>query len=286
MSILTPLQRESFERDGFLLMQDVCSQGLETYRQAVDEHAASDPLTVLRFGSEGQPVHCKIPQLAERDPVFRGLARAPLLVAVVEELIGRAFIFRDVVVTKPPGTGTVIHFHQDAAYWDVSRPDRVVSAWIALDDAPEEAGCLRVVPGSHKSLLRHRLAIRGKPIPDLAVRALRGAVSLTGTGDNPRSRSGRALRAVKKVVLGNATRIFPALSDLNDLHIAPEHIPVDQVVTLPVRAGDAILFPSQLIHGSGPNTGASPRRAYIATYVAADAVPLSEASRFLSARSS
>ena len=284
MSSLTAAQRDGYETDGFLLLEGLCTPSLEEYRRAVDDHAAVDPLTVIRFGKAGVPIHCKIPQLAERDPVFRKLARNARLIAAVEELIGPSLLFRDVVVAKPPRTGTVIHYHQDAAYWDVSAPECVLSAWIALDDAPVEAGCLRVVRGSHKSLLRHRLTILGRPLPHAALRALRAAVSLTGTGDNPRSAAGRALRAVKKVLLGNATRVFPALSDLNDLHIDPNRIPEDRIVALPVQAGDAILFPSRLIHGSGPNTGSSPRRAYIATYVARDAVPASETSRLLSAR--
>jgi hypothetical protein len=284
MSALTPAQRAAFEREGFLKLAGVCGSRLDEYRRAVDEHTASDPLTVMRFGSGGEPVHCKIPQLAERDPLFRALAQSPGLVDAVEELIGPALIFRDVVVTKPPRTGTVIRYHQDAAYWDVPQPERVLSAWIALDDAPEAAGCLRVVPGSHRRLEPHRLAIGGNALPGPVLRMLRGAVSLTGTGDNPRGPGGRALRSVKKIVLGNATRVFPALSDLNDFHIDPKRIPQDRVLSLPVEGGDAILFPSRLIHGSGPNTDASPRRAYIATYVAADGVSQADRSRLLPAR--
>jgi ectoine hydroxylase-related dioxygenase (phytanoyl-CoA dioxygenase family) len=284
MSVLTARQREDFARDGFLKMEGVCLSGLEGYRRAVDEHVSSDPLTVFRFGQSGERIHCKIPQLAERDEVFLGLARHPLLVDAVEELIGPALIFRDVVVAKPPRTGTAIHYHQDAAYWDVRPPERVLSAWIALDDSPEEAGCLRVLPGSQNALMPHGLAMAGKPIPDLVSRALRGAVSLTGTGDNPKSSAGRALRSLKKLILGNATKVFPGLSDLNDLHIDPERIPQDRLVSLPVKAGDGILFPSRLIHGSGPNTSSSPRRAYIATYMALECAPAGEASRFLRAR--
>ena len=40
-------------------------------------------------------------------------------------------------------------WHQDSTYWGLSKPD-VVTAWIALDEATAENGCMRYVPGSHR----------------------------------------------------------------------------------------------------------------------------------------
>lgn len=286
MNGLTPSERAEYREKGFLHLRGVCGAELPRYRTQVEEHlSGSDPLAVVRFGKNREPIHYKIPQLAERDDVFCELARNPRLVSTVEELIGPPLIFRDAVVAKPSRAGTAIHYHQDAAYWDVAPPERVVSAWIALDDAPEEAGCLRVVPGSHHHLLPHGLAVKGRRIPRPVSEALRRAVSLTGTGDNPKNGVQRALRRVKKYLLGSATKLVPALSDLNDLHIEERLVPQDRLVSLPARAGDVILFPSRLIHGSGPNTSSLPRRAYIVTYMGSECRVAGEPSgRFLSAR--
>ncbi len=285
MKALTQEQVEQFRRHGYLRVEGACAANLEEYRKAVEEHASRpDPLVAVRFGKNGEPIHCKIPQLAERDVLFRRLAQGPRLVSAVEDLIGPAVIFRDVVIAKPPRAGTIVRYHQDAAYWDVNPADRVLSAWIALDDAPEEAGCLRVLPGSHDSLFPHGLAIGGRRVPRFISAALRRAVSLTGTGDNPRTPGERVLAIAKKLVLGSATRLVPVLNDLNDLHIPEERIPQERIVSLPVQAGDVILFLSRLVHGSGPNTSAQPRRAYIVTYMGSGCrVAGEDSSRFLPA---
>jgi len=108
---------------------------------------------------------------------------------------------------------------------------------------------------------------------------------LTGTADNPKNSFQKLFGRIKNVLLGTATKLQPTLSDLNDLHIDPRLVVKERVVSLPVRAGDAILFQSRLIHGSGPNQGQSPRRAYIVTYMSTECRVAGESSsRFLSAK--
>jgi ectoine hydroxylase-related dioxygenase (phytanoyl-CoA dioxygenase family) len=40
-------------------------------------------------------------------------------------------------------------WHQDAPYWPILAPMTEVSAWVALDDADVDNGCMSMVPGSH-----------------------------------------------------------------------------------------------------------------------------------------
>jgi 2-oxoglutarate-dependent dioxygenase len=40
--------------------------------------------------------------------------------------------------------------HQDQSYFRVRPEDALVTAWIALDAATEENGCMAYVPGSHR----------------------------------------------------------------------------------------------------------------------------------------
>ena len=58
-------------------------------------------------------------------------------------------MFRDQVLLKPPG-GQDKPPHQDQSYFRVVPEDSLVTAWIALDAATEENGCMRYVPGSHR----------------------------------------------------------------------------------------------------------------------------------------
>jgi ectoine hydroxylase-related dioxygenase (phytanoyl-CoA dioxygenase family) len=87
------------------------------------------------------------------------------------------------------------------------------------------------------------------------------------------------------LILASATRLLPALNSLNDLLVDPRTLVKSGLVPIPARAGDAVLFSSLLIHGSGPNTSPHARRAYIVSYMAADCrVPNRNTSEFLPAR--
>ena len=84
------------------------------------------------------------------------IVHAPEVLDAVEDLIGPDIrLFHLSVWPKDPGTGTYVSWHQDATYFALD-PVCHVTAWVALTDAPVEAGCMEVVPGSHKlGQLRH-----------------------------------------------------------------------------------------------------------------------------------
>jgi ectoine hydroxylase-related dioxygenase (phytanoyl-CoA dioxygenase family) len=48
-----------------------------------------------------------------------------------------------------------VAWHQDVTYWGLE-PARAITAWIAIDDADVENGCMSVIPGSHRlGILEH-----------------------------------------------------------------------------------------------------------------------------------
>jgi non-haem Fe2+, alpha-ketoglutarate-dependent halogenase len=53
---------------------------------------------------------------------------------------------------KMPGDGKRVSWHQDASYWPLT-PSKVVTAWLAIDDASVENACMRYIPRTH--LLGH-----------------------------------------------------------------------------------------------------------------------------------
>jgi phytanoyl-CoA hydroxylase len=59
-------------------------------------------------------------------------------------------IWHDQVQYKPPVSGGPTGWHQDHPLWPIIQPADLVSAWVALDDAVIENGCMWMVPGSHK----------------------------------------------------------------------------------------------------------------------------------------
>jgi len=85
-----------------------------------------------------------------RDTVRR-LAFTPALVASVESLIGPGVsVMFSQIFFKPPEGGGPKPAHQDNYYFGPSDPDGIVTAWIALDDATLENGCLYFGEGTNR----------------------------------------------------------------------------------------------------------------------------------------
>jgi len=73
------------------------------------------------------------------------------IIDMVGQLIGQNIaLWGSTVFGKPAGTGKATPWHQDGQYWPI-KPLASCTAWIAIDDVGVENGCMRVIPGSHKS---------------------------------------------------------------------------------------------------------------------------------------
>jgi hypothetical protein len=87
------------------------------------------------------------------DPCFERLIDDPRLVEPMRDLVGdeRVALFTDKMNLKRPREGSRFRWHQDSPYWVhfCTHVDRLPNVMVALDDASEGNGCLRVVRGSH-----------------------------------------------------------------------------------------------------------------------------------------
>ncbi len=105
-----------------------------------------------------EPFHCL-------DPRLDALVDDPRLVEPMKDLLGAECValFTDKLNLKRPREGSRFRWHQDSPYWvfDCAHVDRLSNVMIALDDANEENGCLRVVRGSHRWGLLPGLPGRG-----------------------------------------------------------------------------------------------------------------------------
>jgi len=93
----------------------------------------------------------------------------------VESLIGRnILICGTTLFIKNPNEKGFVSFHQDAKYIGLE-PHNWVTAWVAITDANEKNGCMRMLSGSHKDNLKHHeqkfdknnLLTRGQTITDV-----------------------------------------------------------------------------------------------------------------------
>jgi phytanoyl-CoA hydroxylase len=103
-------------------------------------------------GWEGPSLNYRKIEKVELDPIFRAWINNPLFERVARGKIeGDIVIYRAVIMGKQAQGGTVLPWHQDGGkFWGLDR-DPELQIWTALDDAPEDAGCVEIVPASHRA---------------------------------------------------------------------------------------------------------------------------------------
>jgi phytanoyl-CoA hydroxylase len=86
----------------------------------------------------------------ERDDRFRAVLEHPVYAQVARAWYGAPVsLYRAVVFNKAAGGGTALPWHQDGGrFWGIDRQP-TLQLWLAIDDAPIEAGCVEIVPGTH-----------------------------------------------------------------------------------------------------------------------------------------
>jgi ectoine hydroxylase-related dioxygenase (phytanoyl-CoA dioxygenase family) len=78
------------------------------------------------------------------------LVHHPAVLDAVEDVIGPdILLFHFTLQTKEAHRATYAEWHQDDAYFRLDPPEQV-TAWLALSEASEQSGCMRMIPGSHK----------------------------------------------------------------------------------------------------------------------------------------
>ena len=107
--------------------------------------------------------------LLRHDARLTSMAHHPGLHGFLREVMrDDPVLLHDMVRAKPPSHGDK-PWHQDLTHFRVHESTPVVTMWIALDDAPEEAGCLYFIPGSHRNGPTKHVFDRDFQIPDDAI---------------------------------------------------------------------------------------------------------------------
>ena len=145
--VFTEEQIKQYEADGWVSPVD-----LLTSEQADECRSQLEAWELLRGGSlpshERSGAHILFPWIDQ-------LMRADRILDAVEDLIGPNILcWNSVFWIKEAESSSYVGWHQDLQYWGLSNSD-VVSIWIALSNAGEDAGCMNVIPGSHKETMDH-----------------------------------------------------------------------------------------------------------------------------------
>lgn len=155
---------KKYESDGFLMVEDLVSESelgdLQTrLREYTHGGRSTEKLSIqteprvtrgeLQVDHPGDGIR-KIDGLVESDDLFLKLGKHRNVLRVLEQILGIDIkMFRNGVLHKAPGVGSVKGVHQDSPYWPIE-PMSLCSCWFAIDDATPENGCMMVIRGGHK----------------------------------------------------------------------------------------------------------------------------------------
>lgn len=162
-AVLSRTDRTHFQEHGWVRVAGVFSTAeIERLLVAVERCLAAQPLdagerATTFVAPDGALAPRKLAAPFYLDAEFRSIVLDPRLTGAVAALGGgEPLLLMDHVFLKPPRQAQIKHPHQDNSYFRVSPAERVVSGWIALDDADLDNGCLFYLDGSQRlGLLAH-----------------------------------------------------------------------------------------------------------------------------------
>src|SRR5262247_3393378 len=100
--------------------------------------------------------------LHDLDPVFDAFSRKPGLAAICGDLgYAEPLLLQSMYIFKQPNIGGEVVCHQDATFL-YTEPLSVTGFWFALEDATQENGCMWALPGGHRLGLKKRFARDGQ----------------------------------------------------------------------------------------------------------------------------
>lgn len=158
--MLTAEQIEQFRRSGFVnggpVLDDASVDTLqaEVLRVIEDRENAAvpQPVRVANLSSDAEKPIWQIVNIYKASPAFQALVCNPKIAEMAAQLSGanQLRLWHDQIQYKPKETGGRLHWHQDSPLWSSLQPkDAQLTAWVALDDAEADNGCMYMIPGSH-----------------------------------------------------------------------------------------------------------------------------------------
>ena len=137
------------KRTNEIMLGEVTYEGM--FFQLDNETGRYEELVFGR-GWEGPSLNYRKIEKLEKDPLFRAWLENALFERIARALIANdVTIYRALIMNKAEMGGTHLPWHQDGgAFWGLDR-DPTLQIWTAIDAAPVEAGCIEVVPGSHRA---------------------------------------------------------------------------------------------------------------------------------------
>ena len=169
MTSLSSEQINQYKEDGYIAPINVLS------REEAEEIRVEIEIIEKKWPNELEGLGRNYIHLIS--PVFDKISHNSKILDAVEGIIGKnILICGTTLFIKNPDQKGFVSFHQDAKYIGLE-PHNWVTAWIAVTDANEENGCMRMWKGSHKEDLRnhnqkfdeYNLLTRGQTVENVPI---------------------------------------------------------------------------------------------------------------------
>jgi ectoine hydroxylase len=150
--MITLEQAITFDRDGFLLVEDLFSTEEVTVLLNAVEAATRIGENTFELKDTGGRASRLSLWMDIGDDVFGAVSASPRVVNGARALLREdVYHWHSKVMLKEPRQGGAWEWHQDYGYWyhDGAPYPRLLSCMVALDAATRENGCLKVLVGSH-----------------------------------------------------------------------------------------------------------------------------------------
>lgn len=144
---LTAEQIDLFHHNGFVkLPARLPIETVSTLKETILRNMCEEIAPIVRDAS-GRIV--RISQLWDREPIFREVAAAPVVLDALEAVLGPDILLvknRHNHATLNLAGGRGDYWHRDVSHWTRS----IVTIIFYLEDAPVERGCTHVIPGTQR----------------------------------------------------------------------------------------------------------------------------------------
>ena len=146
MSSLNEKQLKDYEDHGFVAPIDVLTlEEAKKIKEEIEYIEKKWPDELIGLGRNN--VHYI-------SPIFDQVCHNSKILDVVESIIGKNILVGGTTLfIKDPDKKGFVSWHQDAKYIGFE-PHNWVTAWLAITDANEENGCMRMWSGSHKEKIK------------------------------------------------------------------------------------------------------------------------------------
>lgn len=152
MANLTSEQIESYNRDGYLVLKSLFDrEEIHLLHRSATEDREMDERSVGRDDGEGGSVRLTLWN-HPGNGIYGMFARCRRLVEAAEQLLGgEVYHYHSKMILKDAKVGGAWAWHQDYGYWyeNYLLFPYLTSAFIAVDAATRENGCMQVLKGSH-----------------------------------------------------------------------------------------------------------------------------------------